>query len=378
MTIGLTTTVLSGVSTTAPGVDGDGLFGVAAVWADAAHNGAVTMAISGSSPPYAPVVLNQNWTSFDTPAVALASDWEQVFVAFVDYDGYIQLATSGDGWTGTQSLSQGGLDAGPSLAYADNLLYIAWKTPLSQLAFATCDQNGQINFFQSDKLLTSRPTICADDSSRIYVLCGGSVDSGPLPILIYLTLDGGRTFSDVKTRGTSSIGPPSLVNADKFYLAWADGTTSYLRLAETADLGSYTAMDYDNGCHGGGPALLLMLTIPDVSDPRTWIFTLCTGWAIGAPPNDPTAHHVEVGSFGPLVVGAAHLENRRAKVAKLLAPRAPNPCPDPLTIYDPATGKCVPKGGCFGACVLSSFSPLTGLFNPFSYAVCVARCLSHS
>jgi hypothetical protein len=374
MTINLSTTVLSGLSTTPPGIDGDSLFGTVAVWADAQNQGAVTMAFSGSSPAYTPNVLNPAWTSVDTPAVAIATDWETVFVAFVDADGFVQLVSSGDGWTGMQTISQGGVTAGPALAYENNLLYIAWQTSTSQLGFATCDQTGQINDFQSDRLLTSRPTICANDPSRIYVLCGGTVDTGPQPIQIYLSVDGGTTFTSVATQATTSFGPPSLVLLDQFYLAWADGQTSQLRLAKTADLSAYTAMDYNVGCHGGGPAIILVVTITDVNNPASWVYTLSSGWTIGS--TDSTNHHVAVGSFGPLTIGPAQVEKERQRIAKRPAPRAPDPCPDPLTVYDPATGKCVSKLGCWGQCVLSSYfrSPGGPVFNPIAYAWCVINC----
>ena len=372
MTINLSTTMLTGLSKTAPAIDGDSLFGTAVVWEDARNQGAITMAFSGSSPPYSPIALNSSWACFDTPAVAVASDWESLFVAFVDRDGYVQLASSDDGWTGTQTLSSEGVHAGPALAYSSDRLYIAWQTSTSQLAFATCDRSGQITHFETDKRLTSRPTICADDPDRIYVLCGGDMAGGPKPILIYLSVDGGKTFTDVATPATPCFGPPSLVLLDQFYLAWADGQTSQLRLAQTSDLSTYTAMDYNVGCHGGGPALFPMATITNPDDPASWTFTLSSGWTIGAA--DSTNHHVAVGSFGPLTPSAAQIERQQRSIAKRTAPRAPNPCPDPLTVYNPATGKCVPRAGCWGNCVLSSIS--RGLFNPIAYAYCVIKCKS--
>jgi hypothetical protein len=378
MTINLSTTVLSGLSQMPPEIDGDSLFGTAVVWADAQHNGAVTMAFSGSTSPYAPVAIHPGWSSFDTPAVAIATDWEAVFVAFTDRNGFVQLATSDDGWIGTQTISQGGVGAGPALAYSSDLLYIAWPTSTNQLAFATCDRNGRITTFQSNKILTSRPTICAEDPNRIYVLCGGTVQQGPAPIKIYLSLDGGETFGDVATQSVTSFGPPSLAILDQFYLAWADGQTSQLRLAQTADLAAFTPMNYDVGCHGGGPALIPVVTIPDVENPASWVFSLSSGWTTGS--GDANNHHVTVGSFGPLTVSRARTEKQRRQIARMTAPRAPNPCPDPLTVYNPATGKCVPRGGCLGGCVLSSFtrSPGGPLFNPIAYAWCVIQCESKS
>lgn len=378
MPIELSTTVLDGVSLFAPGIDGDGLFGVAAVWADAANNGLVTLAFSGSMPPYTPLPLSPAWTTFDTPAVAIASDWDRLYVAFVDFDGFVQLATSADGWNELQTISpSGGIDAAPALVYSENLLYAAWKTPTSQLAFATIDQNGQVTYFESELPLTSRPTICAEDTARIYVSCGGAVGAGPQPISIYLSLDGGMSFAPVATPAIEAFGPPSVVLLDKFYVAWADGSDSRLRLAVTEDLGTLNPMEYDAGCHEGGPALVPMVQIVDVDDPSTWIFSLTSGWSVGS--SDSNLHHVAIGSLGPLPVGATQIEQKRARIARLAAPRAPNPCPDPLTVYDPATGKCVSKLGCWGGCVLSSYSgtPAGPLFNPVAYAVCVIRCKSN-
>jgi hypothetical protein len=365
--------VLGGISQLPPEIDGDSLFGTAVVWSDAQNNNAVTFAYSGSSPPYSRLALNPDWRSFDTPAVAVATDWEAIFVAFTDPNGFVQLATSDDGWAGIQAISQGSVNAGPALAYADNTLYIAWQTSSSNLGFATCDQNGGLNIIINGISITSRPTLCVDDPSRIYVLCGGS-QSGPGPIKIYLSEDGGNTFNQVTTPPITSVGPPSLAIADQFYLTWADGQTSQLRLAQTADLGAFTPMDYNVGCLGGGPAIIPMVSIGDPNDAQTWSFTLSSGWTTSS--TDSNDHHVTVGSFGPIAVGRALAEKRRHKLARLKALGAPNQCPDPLTVYNPATGKCVPRGGCLGGCVLTSYTGtfFGPIFNPIAYAYCVIKC----
>jgi len=373
MTIPLSTTVLSGVSTTAPGIDGNSLFGFFAVWADGQQPHYVTSAWSGNS--YQPAVLNSAWTAVDTPGVALAYDWETLFVAFTDFDGFVQLASSADGWMETQTISQAGVKAGPALAYND-ILYIAWQAEDGTLGFATCDRDGNITDLPGGVPLTSRPTICVDDANRIYVLCGGTLKGGPNPIMIYLSVDGGNTFTSVTTPQTLCFGPPSLVMLDQFYLAWADGQTSNLRLAQTADLGSYTPMVYDMGCHEGGPGIIPVATIKDPTNPSTWVFSLTAGWTVGS--SDSNSHHVAVGSFSPLPVGGAkQVEKQRRMIARVAAPRAKDPCPDPLTVYDPATGKCVARGGCWGQCVLSSFTSVWGagsVFNPIAYAACVIKC----
>jgi hypothetical protein len=379
MTIDLSTTVLTGLSLTAPGVAGDSLFGTVAVWADVQSHGTVTMAYSGSSPPYAPLALNPQWRSIDTPSVAIATDWDAVFVAFVDYDGALQLASSEDQWTTTQTISTGNVSAGPAIAYANDLLYIAWRTSaIGNMAFATRDRSGNVNVIPTTSILTSRPTICVDDPQRIYVLCGGALTSGPGPMLIYLSLDGGQTFNSVVTPAISCVGPPSLALLDQFYLAWADDASSRLHLAQTPNLSSpgYTTYDYDWWCHEGGPALIPVATIPDPNKPESWIFSLSTGWSIGS--SDSNSHHVAVGSFGPLPLGSALVERERRKSERLRAPRAQDPCPDPDTVYDPANDECVAKHGCIGSCVLSSFTRAEGIgpvFNPVAYAWCILSCV---
>ena len=377
MAINLSTTVLDGLSLTAPAIDGDGLFGTVAVWADGQSNGTVMMAYSGNS--YAPEPVNSAWTTFDTPAVALAFDWETLFVAFTDYNGNVQLGSSVDGWQTTTTIAQGGIAAGPALAYSSDLLYIAWKTSNSQLAFATVDQSNNITYFESDVPLTSRPTICAEDPYRIYVLCGGGLNPpDPATLMIYLSLDGGKTFTVVPTQPNTCYGPPSLTLLDAFYLVYADGQTSQLRLARTTDLISYTPMDYAMGCHGGGPAVVPMVTFPDPNDVYSGVFSLSSGWTIGS--GDSNNHRVAVGSFGPLPIDQTQIEKQQRRIAKLKAPRAPDPCPDPLTVYNPATGECVPKGGCWGICVINSYTSAWGagpVFNPIAYGFCVAKCLNN-
>lgn len=367
MTINLSTNVLTISSIGPPGIDADSLFGTAIVWTDP-QNGAVTLGVDQSSPPFAPIPLNPAWTSLGSPAIALATDWDVVFVAFTDKSGRVQLASSQDGWAATQTLGEGGVGAGPAIAYADDILYIAWQTANAQLGFAACDQNGQITYFQSDKPLSSRPTICVDDPDRIYVLGGGSVEFGARPVQIYLSVDGGKNFSAVKTPQTMCIGPPSLVLLDQFYLAWTDAQTNELRLAQTADLGTFTAMQYSVRSEGG-PAIVPMVTLADINNPASWVFSLSAAWTVFE-----ANSHVAIGSFGPLNVAAAQRARQKEEIARRTAPHRQADCPDPSTVWDPVAQKCVSKLGCWGGCVLSSM--VRGAFNPFVYAWCVAKCES--
>jgi hypothetical protein len=380
MTIALTTTVLDGLSVIAPGIDGDDLFGVVAAWADASSGGRVNLAFSGSSPPYAPTPLGADWLTFDTPAVAIATEWERVYVAFVDSGGYIRLASSTDGWSASPAISKsGGSEAGPALAYSGGVLYAAWRTSDGWLAFATFDENGQTSYVETDVALTSRPTICAADPERIYVCCGGGLDGPAQPVAVYVSQDRGASFSEVAVAPIQAFGPPSLVFLDKFYLAWADGSDSGLRLAVAENLETLDPASYDAGCHGGGPALVPMVDIVDETNPSTWIYSLSSGWSVGSA--DSNLHHVAIGSLGPLPFPAAAAETRRRRIAaRVTRVAAPDPCPDPLTVYDPATDKCVPRLGCWGGCVTSSYTgtPFGPVFNPVAYAICVVKCKNAS
>jgi hypothetical protein len=59
---------------------------------------------------------------------------------------------------------------------------------------------------------------------------------------------------------------------------------------------------------------------------------------------------------------------------------APDPCPDPSTVYDPSTGQCIARGGCIGGCVMQSFTLVFGspIFNPIKYANCMIACVLHT
>jgi hypothetical protein len=93
-----------------------------------------------------------------------------------------------------------------------------------------------------------------------------------------MTQDAGGTWAKIKIPPVPTFGPPSMAIADgQFYLVWADATTIQLRYAVTASLQAFTPIEYSDGCHGGGPALL---GLPD---------RVMLGWSHGAPPEDPRA-----------------------------------------------------------------------------------------
>src|SRR5262249_47547541 len=88
--------VLAGVSANPPSLTGDLIFGILVAWGD--ENGQINLASSQSDPPYQPYIVNPDWSTFSTPAVALALEWGRVYLAWTDSAG-IHLANSGDGWS---------------------------------------------------------------------------------------------------------------------------------------------------------------------------------------------------------------------------------------------------------------------------------------
>lgn len=352
--------VLAGVSAYPPSLTGDLIFGTLVAWAD--PTGQIFLASSQDSPPYQPRVVNPAWQTFPTPAVALALDWGRVYLAWTAADG-IHLANSGDGWSVDKLIpAPVNVEAGPALAFSGDTLYIAWRTNTSLLGIATCDFDGTIQWQWTDSPIFSGPSLTWSDG-KLYALSGGSVDgTEDQRIHIVVSTDGGASFSDVPTQSTTSVGAPALAIARGMYtLVWADGQTSRFNAAVTPTLTSYTPVSYTNGCHNGGPALLML---PD---------TLLAGWSYGAS-QDPRAHHI---TLGQLPVSGQSMDEDAIKRYIARVPTAPEPCPDPLTIYNPAEQKCVLRGGCVGSCVLRAFSSVLNMylvFNPILYAICVINC----
>jgi hypothetical protein len=353
--------VLTGISANPPSLTGDLIFGILAAWAD--PSGQIYLASSQGNPAYQPHVVNASWKTSATPAVALALDWGRVYLAWTDASG-VHLANSGDGWGRDMVIpAPVNPEAGPALAFSGELLYIIWQGSDEWLGIATCDFAGNIQWHSTETPVLSGPSLTWSNGN-LYVLSGGSPDhSNDQTVHIYVSNDGGESFNYVPSQKTTSIGAPSLAIVDNsYYLVWADGDTSLLCATVTQNLESYTVTNYTDGCHNGGPALLLL---PD---------GLVVGWSFGAPPNDPRSHHI---TLGQLALSAQQVEEEiKAYIQRV--PTAPNPCPDPLTVYDPAENKCVPKGGCAGRCVLSSITLVSHfpVFNPIKYAICVVNCKS--
>jgi hypothetical protein len=353
--------VLTGISANPPSLAGDLIFGIIAAWAD--PSGQIYLASSQDSPAYQPHAVNAAWSTFSTPAIALALEWGRVYLAWTDSAG-VHLANSGDSWSLDHLIpSSVDVEAGPALAFSGNMLFIAWKTNDSRLGIATCDFSGNMAWQLTEWPILSGPSLTWSNR-LLYVLAGGPSDgTEDQTVRIYLSEDGGQSFSPVPTQRNTSIGAPALATVnDVYYLVWADGQTSLFNAAVTTTLEEYTVTNYATGCHNGGPALL---ALPD---------TLLTGWSFGAS-NDPRAHHI---TLGQLPLSAPPMEEEEIKRYVGRVPGAPNPCPDPLTVYDPAQNICVPRGGCIGSCVLNAYTLVFGfpVFNPIKYAICVVNCKS--
>lgn len=352
--------VLDITSSSPPAVVADPVFGTLVAVMGDQHR--IIIASDQSDPPFKPEVVNPGWSTVDTPALALALEWGRVYLAWVDERGAILLANSGDGWDKAILVAPAGSSSfGPALAFDGNTVYIAWTGRDFYLLTATCDTGDNVEFCPTGKQAYSRPTLTWSNG-YLYAACGGNTDVGEVPMSFYLSTDKGQSFNDLPAETNFSIGPPSLtVVNSQYYLVWADGTDSTLRFAMTADLSSYTATAYSDGCHDGGPAIV-------------GLDGLLVGWTYGAPPEDPRSHHVTLAKL-PLSTPAPEVDKER--YVRELRTRAPDPCPDSLSVWNPAQGKCVPKGGCLGGCVLKSMSSVYKVgpvFNPVMYAYCVVKC----
>jgi hypothetical protein len=352
---------LEGTSAFPPSLTGDSVFGILVAWTD--QEGQIYLATDRDNPPYRPVITDSNWRASSTPAVTLSVNWARVYLAWTDTTGMIHVANSGAGWKDVPVAEAGSpeVDFAPALTVSDDLLYIAWKTTDSLLNIATCDFRGDIKWHPTGKRVLSRPSLTWHDGT-LYVLSGGTLTTPDEPMSIYRSTDKGETFEDVALQPTTSLGPPALaVIEDYYYLVWADAKTSRLNFAATKSLEQFDVISYADGCHEGGPSVL---GLPD---------GLVVGWSFGAPPNDSRSHHITVGTLSLAAPARALGTSRYVHLTPALIET--KHC-DPLSVYDPAEDKCVPKGGCDGKCVYSSITTFAGLilFDPIKYAICMYNC----
>lgn len=355
---------INDVSLTAPSISGYPFLGVIAAW-----NGSNGISIGSdqSDPPFSPQIVNSNWSTFDTPAVALSVEWEQLYLAWVDRDGSIQLANSGDSWESTLTLSgPGSSSEGPALLFANDLLYIAWKNMNGYLILATCDENGNVQNIETGVFVSSRPTL-AWSSKCLYILSGGSsfdVTGAFDNAMSIVSLDNqGGSITQVQVPDIRTFGPPSMaVSNDTFHIVWAEAGTMRLRYSVTNRLDQFDVQSYSDGCHMGGPSIFVR---PE---------DVTIGWSYGASPQDPRAHRI---SFSTEHHGDPSQQTviNSERLSCNASVRIQNPCPQGQ-VYNPENKTCVPRGSTAGRCVLDSFTGVPGigyLFNPIKFAICMIK-----
>lgn len=355
--------VLSGTSQVPPALAGYPFLGTMAAWCDS--QGKIWLARDKSRPPYQAEMLNPNWTTFEPPALAISLEWETIYLAWTDPQGSVHVASSADGWNTDQVVASS--PVGPALLPMPGQMFLGFNNGANRLQFVSFDRTfSSIPGFGTGLPISSRPTLTAA-SGRFYALAGGAANGqGDQTMRIYATAGDWMKAEPVPTQATRTFGPPSMavVNGN-FHLVWADGETLRLCHAATTNLNQFAVTRYSDGCHFGGPALVGM---PD---------GLTIGWSYGAPPENPNTHHITLAHV-PLQGGDAELQQiENALVSGNRRRVATQQC-GPFDIYDPAANRCVPKGGCWGGCVLESMDILGELpiFNFVTYGLCVAKCKS--
>lgn len=368
--------VTLGKSLTAPAIASEVYVGTLAVWTDSSDQ-SIYMASDATNPPWTPEQINPDWYSTDTPAVAIAPGWNDVFIAWIQQGtGSILLSNAASNWNTVTILydasTGGGSAFGPALSFSDtdNVLYFAFVDSSSNFVSGTYAQDGTVQFYTSQFALSSRPTLMTE-AGYVWALSGGDDLSDGGPMLYLRSTDGGQSFEKFAGLEYLCVGPPTMFKYGLTYtIAFASSKDqSQLDTLYTQDFIIYQEQLYTNQCHEGGPGLSLTA---DFSS-----FT--AGWSVGA--SGPTLHDVVVGQL-PLSLSLAQMPSpneteQTRRIMKLHRPDAPSPCgTNPNLVYDPSTGECVSKWGCVGGCVLSSYtsSPLGPIFNPISYGFCVIKC----
>ena len=371
--------ILNSVSPFPPSLTSGPSLGTIAAWMD--PSGVIYIASDDQDPPYQGEAVNPSWLTTDTPAVELAMSRNDVYLAWLTSDGSINLGSAADGWQQATVLAEAkSAKSGPALLFSDegNLLYVAWQNAKGYLNFGTVDANGNFQSSATKYAIDSRPSLMLD-GENFYVLSGGASLGSGGPMLMFLSADQGKSFNSVNPPlPFFSVGPPALVNLNGTYCivyAAPPGSTLTAVYTNTAFNFFSSPAQYSDSCYAGGPAAVL----------STDGTSITTGWSYNS--TDSRQHHITLAEL-PTYTGNSAANLRRAdapisspqlsgldKLYRVGAPVGePNRCPDPTTVYDPASGKCVSKLGCWGGCVLSSVNPYKGFFNPIAYAICVARC----
>jgi len=358
--------LLPDVTNAPPALGGYPLLGTMAAWSD--EGGKLAIANDRSKPPYVPQPLNPNWTTAEAPAIAVSFELENVYVAWTDLSGTVRVASTRDGFGYAMGVSVPGTSGGPSILVADRRVYVAWRDGSNSLLRLAIFDGDFMNLaeVQTGTTLSSRPTL-AWSSGKLYALCGGNPDgTGERAVQVFVSENGGTTFSPLNVQSAASFGPPSMAVTDgRFELVWADDTDKSIRYATGDRLDQLAVTRYSDTCPLGGPVI--------VGQPNGSV----VGWAGGIPDKARKGHPIIVGRLPPVNEAAAMVE-AETRITATRARRIAEPTCGAFEIYDPAEGKCVSKGGCFGGCVLESIDIIFGypIFNPAAYALCVVVCKS--
>lgn len=353
--------MLSAISPVSPALVGYPYLGTLAAWSDS--NGKIWLARDKSMPPWQGEMLNPDWTTFEPPALAISLEWNAIILAWTDPQGSIHVASSIDGWSSDQIVASSPL--GPALLAMQGQMFLGFNNGANQLQFAAFDSTfSTIAGFGTGLAINSRPTLAAA-SGQFYALSGGAANGqGDQTMRIYATTGDWTKAAPVPTQATNTLGPPSMAFVNgSYHLVWADGETLTLCHAATTSFNQFTVTRYSDVCHLGGPALA---GVPN---------GLTIGWSSGTPPANPSAYNISLAGI-PLQGGDAAMNQAEQLLIASDRKRAAAPQCGALEIYNPATGKCVAKGGCWGGCVLESMETIgwVVVFNPFAYALCVALC----
>ncbi|MDR6502260.1 hypothetical protein J2785_005440 [Burkholderia ambifaria] len=353
---------LQGEVSAPPSITGFPGMGVLMTWPD--QGGRLHLAGQLKYGPVTEVDLPEAWRTLVSPSVLVAPQLETVFLAWTNERNQVCIASSKDGWRSTTVVAESASIGGPSLCHAGSRLFLAWTALTGRVSIAVlADNSTDWHRIETDVELNSRPSL-SNDGDDLYIVGGGSADDQDgASFRVFLSGNMAQTFDEQKVMPfVYTSGPASLIKKNGYYhLVWAtlEGELLY---AKTKTLTEFEPTGYFIRTEGGSPGLA------DLGD------RLAIAWA------------TDIGSDGSPVASLGYVQGDpgvdprlAARLVEASSIEAPNPC-GPAQVYDPVTMQCELRLGCYGNCVIDSFSNVekTPLFNPLTYALCVARCLARS
>jgi hypothetical protein len=309
--------------------------------------------------PFEEIQLDRSWTSLDSPAIALALEWNNVFLAWTGIDNSVRLASSTDGWKEEIVIEAEASRSGPALLFADGYLFLAWTSFGGLVRIAVKRDGEDWQRINPGIRLSSKPGLAWHEGELLLLGGGGSMS-------ILRSDNLGLSFKPLGPGGVRALGcPVAVVRGDTYHLLWADEADGALMYAVTNDPGSLSPVRYAEIAIDGSPC------VADLGA------TLAFGWAAKGPSADALDHI----ALGYLPIGGSPDQTGQQRLRALRSARAQDPCSESGLIHNPASGSCVPRGGCLGGCVLSAFQSfgfggLMLIWNPFFYAICAYKCLN--